>query len=51
MIFSANYAPDIVHRLMTNFAENHPVPSFLSGFVQHSLAWRAVSTIAGKSYF
>ncbi|KAK4473580.1 hypothetical protein MN116_002604 [Schistosoma mekongi] len=40
-------APALVYRLLSNFAENRPVPARLHGIEQYNLIWRAASSIAG----
>ncbi|KAH8848988.1 Dymeclin [Schistosoma japonicum] len=44
---SAPLAPALVYRLLSNFAENRPVPAHLHGIEQYNLIWRAASSIAG----
>ncbi|CAH8823584.1 unnamed protein product [Trichobilharzia szidati] len=43
----ASLAPALVCRLLSNFAENRPVPPHLHGIEQYSLIWRAASSVAG----
>ncbi|KAH8848989.1 Dymeclin [Schistosoma japonicum] len=43
----APLAPALVYRLLSNFAENRPVPAHLHGIEQYNLIWRAASSIAG----